>query len=966
MDPISSHDHGALRVELDDLRPYPEKVEKLEQENAELRSKLERAAKRTDQPSEKPRSVTPNTIVQNKDKQVEPRIQQTINTADPSTVLGEPVLVTPGQEAASRWLYTHIEEDSNSKIEEVDLWNAYASCSRSLSPAQAPLLSEEDLTSLVLRVFNNARVLATCAAARKRYIKSIKIRPTSMDFQRLERLVKEKDRDYAILVEKHFKLLSKSHELKESVKSWQAYYGRIVSMPRLKRHTVDNATIVELDDEQSGVNAPSVVNTGLADHSAIQQTPKERGAASSTSTPSHEFPSKDHTGHLVGPVGAIASSDLDEELLLPQLNAGSIANPSCTSNACASDDSTQLASSPMTNKNATTLGTVPGIIEFVGDDSDSPIVVSERSLKRKRKRNVEHGTFHVHEDTCRQMNSSRKPIFVKGEPGSSPVAFLNIRVVDSVHDTLDLDEVGDGGRTPMKRKRFGELFGSNNANNDTIHKSSSLRRTSDTENGPNHPNISTEDLDINQHQEFDDDFRASCKRLGDEYGQSLLQQHLERKAESVNDRKNVGFNKPTQPLAPHQTRMVKQHLHNQKINSRQNQSLTESHRGTSRPEVKTASSIEAQALKISYCETKKFLEPLTPNMQILPRTSIQACISKISPVQKRCSNSSAQALMLSEEGDCDSRCRSNLNMAAKQSTGSVADSSAKVSRMKAIHQRLGGLLSEPSPEKPTLARSNGINRPGRFVDDPESFHNSFTTGTNPSHGPVICLEQAPPPVQNIDLEAEKLREIVSSSRTRPEPYVGGTDGSTREERRLRTRPVRSLRLDDFKLNPVTNYGVDFAFNQVIRNKDQRRCLPNCTRPECCGDKFHKIVRIGAIPAPQLRGLWDSSQMDNAEQDHRLLQDFTGLSMEALESMSPSEKDLLLERAKAQRFGSVYGRHRHVHERAASPPGFWRTEMPTTQEVEGDKEKALAVERETIERRYREAMKGSGQWIFRDE
>ena len=926
---------------------------------------MERAAKRTDRSSDKSRSATPNTIVQNKHKQGESKIQQRINVVDASTISGEPVLELSETEAASRWLYTYVEEDADSRITESTLWNAYASRAKSLSSAQTPLLSDKDLTSLVVRIFADVRVLVSSSSARERFIGGIKFRHTSGDFQRLECLVKEKDRDYAALMEKHFKLLSKSHELKESVKSWQAYYDRMVSMPHLKRHTVDKVTFSRIDEEHNGRNSSSVIDTGKFDHSVIQQPLGEHGASSSTSTPSTDFPSMDHTGRLAGPVVDTVSSDLDEELLLPQLNAYRSADHLCTSNAYASDESTQLPSSPTNDTKTTITGIVPAVTVVVGDDSDSPIIVSERSLKRKRQKSVEHRIFHVHEDTCRQVDSSGNTFFVKSEPNASPVAPINTPVFDSVHETLDLDEVGDGGLTPMKRRRLRQLFGSNKADYDTIRKPSWLR-TRDTEKGRTDLEISTGDLGIVQYKEDDNNVRASCKRLGDEYGQKLLQQHLERKAESVNGREDVDFHTLTQLRASQQTRMVKQHLHNQKVSSRQNPLLTESHNGTTRSEVKTASSAEDRVLGVSYGKTKTILQPVTTNIQILPRTSTQSCVSRVSPVQKRCNNSSAQILMLSEDGECASSCRPQVNTAAKQKTSPVIDRSDKVSTMTAIHHRLGGLLSEPSPEKPTLARSDRITRPGKAVDSLEGFHKPLTTGTTRSHGPTISLAGAASPIQTVDLEAEKPRETVPSSRTRPVTYAGTTQGSTREEKPLRSRPVRSLHLDDFKLNPAVNYGVDFAFNQVVRNKDQRRCLPNCTKPECCGDKFNKIVRIGGIPPRQTRGLWESSQTDDAEQDYRLLQDFTGLNMEAFESISPAEKNLLLERAKAQNFGNEYGRHRHAHERAASPPGFWRTEMPTTQEVEGDKEKALVVEREKIEGRYREAMKGSGKWIFRDE
>ena len=939
----------------------------MEQENTELKSKLERAAKRTGQPSEKSRSATPNIIFQNKDKQGEPRAQHGFNITDASLILGEPILPVSESEAASRWLYTHVEEDSDSKIAEVMLWDTYTSHAKSLSAAPAPLLSRKDLISLVVRVFANARVLTTNDSARIRYIKGIRFRHTRVDFQRLEGLVREKDRAYATLVEKHFKLLRKSHELKESVKSWQAYYDRIVSMPHLQRRSVDNVTLAGIDNEQGAKNTSPGAITGAFDHDFIQQTIKEHGAGSGTPTSRNDYPSKDYTNHLVDPVGVTASSDLNGRLLLPQQNVDLTTDSSCTSNACASDDSTQLASSsPMYDKKTTVAGIHTVAPVAIGDGSDSPTVVAERSLKRKRQKIVQHRKFHVHEDTCGQIGSSGKPICVKIEPGSSPEARITTLVLDPVHDTLDLDEVGDGGLTPRKRMKLQEILGSDEAHNSTAQQPFSLKLTEDIENGYTDLNTSTDDLNIVQHQEVNDDLRASCTRLGDEYGRRLFQQHLDRKTESVRERENVDCHTPTQLLAPQQTRIAKQHLHNYKVNSRQNHSLTGSHSIATRSEAKTASSKGAPVPRTSYSETKDILQPLTPNMQILPRTSIQACISKFSPVQKRCSNTSAQILLLSEDGECDSRYQSDFTTAAKQSNGSIAGNTIKASTMTAIHHRLRGLLSEPSPEKPTLAQNDIIPRPGRSAEDPDPIRETFTVETSRARSPVISAEEGAPPIPIIDLEAEKPREAVSSSRTRPVTDVGTIHGSTRAGRPLRSRPVRSLRLDDFKLNPAVNSGVDFAFNQVIRNKDQRRCLPNCTKPECCGDKFDKIVRIGGVPAPPARGLWDSSQMDDADQDHRLLRDFTGLDVEALDSMPRAEKDLLLERAKAHKLGSEYGRHRHAHERPASPPGFWRTEMPTTQEVEGDKAKALVVERQKIEGRYREALKGSGKWIFRDE
>ena len=77
-----------------------------------------------------------------------------------------------------------------------------------------------------------------------------------------------------------------------------------------------------------------------------------------------------------------------------------------------------------------------------------------------------------------------------------------------------------------------------------------------------------------------------------------------------------------------------------------------------------------------------------------------------------------------------------------------------------------------------------------------------------------------------------------------------------------------------------------------------------------------------------------------------------------------KKELLLE-AKTKQIAEQYGRHRHAHERPRSPPGFWRTDMPCTQEEEQDRVEARKRVRQMVEERRREAVRG-GMWMFADE
>ncbi|KAF2836917.1 DNA repair protein Sae2 [Patellaria atrata CBS 101060] len=140
---------------------------------------------------------------------------------------------------------------------------------------------------------------------------------------------------------------------------------------------------------------------------------------------------------------------------------------------------------------------------------------------------------------------------------------------------------------------------------------------------------------------------------------------------------------------------------------------------------------------------------------------------------------------------------------------------------------------------------------------------------------------------------------------------------------LRSRPLHQLNLDDFKINPNANHGLDFAFSEVVRGRDARRCLPGCTKPECCGRAFRAMVEAGATPN-------------------------------------------LPRNARVKLLADQVGRHRQAYQRRSTPPGFWRADFPSTQEERRDREEAERREREKVEKRWLEAMREGGRWLFRDE
>ncbi|KAL1955671.1 hypothetical protein VTO42DRAFT_8216 [Malbranchea cinnamomea] len=187
---------------------------------------------------------------------------------------------------------------------------------------------------------------------------------------------------------------------------------------------------------------------------------------------------------------------------------------------------------------------------------------------------------------------------------------------------------------------------------------------------------------------------------------------------------------------------------------------------------------------------------------------------------------------------------------------------------------------------------------------------------------------------------------------------------TPEDEPFRARQPHKLGLEHFKINPARNQGLNYAFQEVVRNKAERKCLSGCVRPDCCGRIFRSLAlegRRGRPPIPEVVTL-DSLDVE----DRQLLEEYLGESKCILRNMSDKELRELLIDARAKQLADLFGRHRQAHERARSPPGFWRTDMPSTQELERDRELAKEMERIKVMEKYREAMRPGGLWVFADE
>lgn len=175
---------------------------------------------------------------------------------------------------------------------------------------------------------------------------------------------------------------------------------------------------------------------------------------------------------------------------------------------------------------------------------------------------------------------------------------------------------------------------------------------------------------------------------------------------------------------------------------------------------------------------------------------------------------------------------------------------------------------------------------------------------------------------------------------------------------LRHKPLSELRLDDFKVNPSSNEGHDFAYSEVVRDKDDRAALRGCTDMHCCGKHFRALA-LSQRPNPPLTA-------EQRQEEQKLLEGYLGEYAYKLATMTKDERAELWIEAKTEELANKYGRHRHRFSRMQSPPGFWNADFPDTQELAADKEEALRREKRTIAERYREAMRPGGMWLFRDE
>ncbi|KAM0485365.1 hypothetical protein ACHAPX_001351 [Trichoderma viride] len=203
-----------------------------------------------------------------------------------------------------------------------------------------------------------------------------------------------------------------------------------------------------------------------------------------------------------------------------------------------------------------------------------------------------------------------------------------------------------------------------------------------------------------------------------------------------------------------------------------------------------------------------------------------------------------------------------------------------------------------------------------------------------------------------------LKNVEFTTPWNKKAHVRDESPTTGPTSSLRYKPLAELRLDDFKVNPLSNDGQDYAFSEVVRDKEDRAGLRGCTDLHCCGKHFRALALSHRPDSPLTA--------EQRQEEQKLLEKYLGEHAYRLATMTKAERDETWIEAKTEELANKYGRHRHRFARMQSPPGFWNADFPDTQELVADREEAQKREKRAIADRYREAMRQGGMWLFRDE
>ncbi len=627
---------------------------------------------------------------------------------------------------------------------------------------------------------------------------------------------------------------------------------------------------------------------------------------------------------------------------------------------------------------------------------DSPVILVEQSLPRKKKSRKRRNP-ELHENNSIHQGTIQKPLLVKSEPSSSsPLVNISHLASTNPQDSMDLDEIGEKHFTPRKRRRLLDeeldrvsvltmpTEGGSLGNPTSVDPRQQLldeelvgiqeprvpvegegclmnsKAVEEVDKVPKHSQdqpLKIEEDEEPNGQEYDaprlrGHRRSECHRSD--------QVELDERA-LLGPRKNANTHEGQSTTeACHQatsqvgrysnlTRHTRPNIHGEEdafLTPSENRWLEED---------RTSQQILDDPREGKQAPPRSILRPKDPNANLLPRKGkfLSALKRALPPSQQ---DATSQPPILGEG-------REEFHIENSQSFPHDSNKSTGANQVCAImkldetpkaterHRRLNTLLSKPPPQKLLMKSTNSKKSTGGQGKTPGKI---FKTYGRP--GGTKGIKIAP-------LSIGKSNGINSIS-----SGYGPTDEVLTEHEALRFRSCATLCPEDFKINPTHNHGHNYPISEVVRNRDERKCMQGCRRPNCCGNTIRKVVELGGyIGPPRKSRLSDIMPLDfDSDEDERLLEEYLGDDNVCLKDIPEEKREELLFEARVEQFANAWGKHRYEYKRQPTPPGFWEADMPDTQQERRNRVIAKAMEKMKVEEMHREAMRSNGRYKFRDE
>lgn len=151
---------------------------------------------------------------------------------------------------------------------------------------------------------------------------------------------------------------------------------------------------------------------------------------------------------------------------------------------------------------------------------------------------------------------------------------------------------------------------------------------------------------------------------------------------------------------------------------------------------------------------------------------------------------------------------------------------------------------------PTTGAQSGVTVPVKSIATPAAKGIRASEFATP-RGKIARSLRPQPPLDKLDLARPTKRSGIAPMSPPKAPTSPGKGP-------IRLRPLKALQRRHFKLNPANNSGYNYAYREVLRKRNERKCLPGCTRPDCCGDTIRKMLTIGGALPSNLTNLFSSS------------------------------------------------------------------------------------------------------------